>query len=372
MKEPTTEGWRSQLFWGASIAIVAAGCGIVDGINNYTFGIAISSMSAAVMLFAAALVIAVPAFAAYRGWDWLKAGVLATALALTVWAAASSYGTSQAGLHTATQDRQDHYRRASEKRQKATETLAAIKETGQAVELAKLADQADARFDEANTTWARSCKKAWLDICTTATAEKKAAEAKQTAARQRLSDAKSRDKASADIESAEAIMNAGQTVIREENPALVWLSIALTQGGALLGGEGFALLLLGMAGRKTWKQSRRKKARTETAPDGGGGTKQPLPGNVVSMTARRSVDTWANAHLASEIGGEVRGSDIHRAYKRWKEHDPSITSAEMKEILATVLKDGKGKVVMRTSGWTVRGSKLVSSQTQAKKKAAAR
>jgi hypothetical protein len=366
MKETTTEGWRSQLFWGASIAIVAAGCGIVDGINNYTFGIAISSMSAAVMLFAAALVIAVPAFAAYRGWDWLKAGVLATALALTVWAAASSYGTSQAGLHTATLDRQAQYQRASDKRQKATETLASIKETGQAGELAKLADQADARFDEANASRAKSCKKEWLDICKDATSEKTSAVAKQTSARQRLSDAKSRDKAAADLEAAEAIMNAGQTVVREENPALVWLSIALTQGGALLGGEGFSLLLLGMAGRKAWQQTRRKKARNETAPDGGG-TKQPLPGNVVRLTDRRSVDTWLNRCTKSTAGGEVRGSEILRAYKRWGEADANMTAPAMRALLTSIL--GEGRITARTSGYAVLGLTLRSSQVQAKKAA---
>lgn len=367
MKDTTTDGWRSQLFWGASIAVVAAGCGIVDGINNFTFGISISSMSAAVMLFAAALVIAVPAFAAYRGWDWLKAAVLAIALALTVWAAASSYGTSQAGLHTATQDRQDQYLRAKEKRQKATETLAAIRETGQVDELGKLAGQADARFDEANATWQKLCKRAWLDICTTATAEKTTAVARQTATRQRLSDAKSRDKAAADIEAAEAIMNAGQTVVREENQALVWLSIALTQGGALLGGEGFALLLLGLAGRKSWRQSRRKKPHAETAPDGGG-TKQPLPGNVVRLTDRRSVDTWLNRCTKSTAGGEVRGSEILRAYKRWGEADANMTAPAMRALLTSIL--GEERVASRTSGYAVLGLTLRSSQASAKKAAA--
>jgi hypothetical protein len=368
MKEPITDGWRSQLFWGASIAIVAAGCGIVDGINNYTFGIAISSMSAAVMLFAAALVIAVPAFAAYRGWDWLKAGVLATALALTVWAAASSYGTSQAGLHTATQDRQAQYQRATEKRQKAVETLAAIKETGQAGELAKLADQADARFDEANATWARSCKKAWLDICKDATSEKTSAVAKQTAARQRLSDAKSRDKAAADIEAAEVIMNAGQTVVREENQALVWLSIALTQGGALLGGEGFALLLLGMTGRQSWKQTRRKKARNETAPDNGGGTKR-LPDNVINITDRQSVKAWLDTATIAR-GGRVRGSEVFRAYKAWNEANANMDAKTFRAILTSIL--GESCIEARTSGYSVLGRTLRTSQASTAKKVAAR
>ena len=357
MKQTTIEDWRSPYFWGALGVSVAAICGSIDGINNYLYGIASNGMAAVGLLLAAALVVIIPGMAARNGWSLLKYSVLATALGLTLWAGYSNYEVTQRDLANKTGGSQAVYLRAAENYRIAKATFEASTEKGQVSQLDRLASQADARLADAATTWTKACKRSWTDACLTATADKKRAESDATAARLALSNAISRDKAEAGMKEAAAQMAAGPVTVREENPGVVYGLLALTQGGALLGGEGFALLMLGMRGRKEWLAKRRRQA--PVPPSGGG--EEADAGNVVNLDqVRASVKGWLERAAVSTPGGEMRGGEVWRLYSRSKGALDSATPADVRAALVSIL--GDYRVQARTSGYVVKGLELRGAQ----------
>jgi hypothetical protein len=91
-------------------------------------------------------------------------------------------------------------------------------------------------------------------------------------------------------------------------------------------------------------------------PTNGGGTKRPVASNVVRLdAARHSVESWLEKSTAA--GGEIRGGDAFKSYKRYAGRMASnMSAAEFKDILAEVL--GEETVVQRTSGYVVLGRSL--------------
>ncbi len=62
-----------------------------------------------------------------------------------------------------------------------------------------------------------------------------------------------------------------------------------------------------------------------------GSTKAPLAANVVQLEARRhSVKAWLDGTTVA--GGEIRGGDALKAYKRWAD---SVAKGNMPRLLST-------------------------------------
>ncbi len=346
----TTLGWRVTIVTGATLALLACAAAGVDLANNYAFGITISPMFAAVTVIAAIGVIVIPAVATILGWCWLKRIATAAVVAMTVWCAWNAYGTSQGNSALAAQTRQEQYLKAVDKEKRAKAVLASIKEVGTVTQLGNLAAKADANLAEAETTSGRDCKKPHSQACKRAEATKKLAEQDATLAHERLSQAEARDKAEADLAKAEAKSATGAALVREESPVLTWLGILLTQAMALLGGEGAALIGSSVRART----ERAPKAKKPAAPSGPkGGTKEPLPANVIPLS-KHSVKAWLDG--ATQGGGDLRGGEALKAYKRWAGREArDMKSEELRAILTGLLGEA---VETRTSGYVVRGISL--------------
>ncbi|WP_127078315.1 hypothetical protein [Rhodomicrobium lacus] len=351
----TTPGWRVQLGTGAVLFAMAGAATAIDLANNIEYGATYSTELAAIMGLAAVGLVAIPTAASALGWSrHLK---LATALCvvLTVWAAANAYTAKQGAAILTAEGAQARYAAAQADAKRARETLAAIAERGQAEELTRLlADAAKVRK--------AACRYSGT-ACDTA-------QASERTLTQRLSDAKARDKAEATLALAEGKAEAGpaeasmlatviaahvgadaSSVARWISVILAGLSITVTQALALM--AGYAASLIG--GALAMRKAAAPKARRERgAPAPTGGTKEPLPANVVTLDAHRhSVKAWLGE--ATVAGGEMRGGEALKAYKRWAGRmADSVDAAQIRSILAELT----GAVERRNSGFVVRGLSL--------------
>jgi hypothetical protein len=87
------------------------------------------------------------------------------------------------------------------------------------------------------------------------------------------------------------------------------------------------------------------------------------PGSAV----RDSVEAWLRA--ATVPGGELRGGDALKSFRRWVRGTAKETgSRELREILSSIL--GPGRVVSRTSGYVITGIQLKSAASRRKSPAA--
>jgi len=368
-----TQGWRAQLALGATALTLATSCGVIDLYNNITFGLLISPAIAGLMFVAWLGVMGIPGLAAFRGWAWHYLLILGLALSMTAWAGWDSYGTSQQNFSLASKERQDAHNKAEAKEKRAKEVLENIKETGTAEQLGTLADKADATETEAGkklanaeTASAKVCDPEALQprACKAAKTEKdKAAEVGRQAkadaklAHERLSQAKARDKAEADLAEAEQRSSKGGAVVHEENRILSLLGLLMTLSGAMLGGEGIALLGAASQARKA-SAPKAKKERPTVPPTGG--TRAPLPANVTPLR-EHEVKAWLAS--AVEPGGSIRGGEAIKAFNRWTDNG-QMTAEELRSILARIYGDA---LVARTSGYSVRGiSRRTGAASQAK------
>ncbi len=345
-------GWRVQLTLGAIGVMLAIAAGVFDLINNVTFGIAISPVLAGVMVLAAVGVIYIPAAAAARGWTKLYLAGIVIALGMTTYAGYNAYSSGQQTNTLAAQTVQANYKKAEEKRNRALEVLNSVKVTGTAKELGILAAKADANLAEADATSKRDCKKPRSEVCKIATEAKKQADAEAKRAHERLSQAEARDEAKADLAEAEAKAASGQAIVHEENRVMELLALALTQIMALIGGEAMTLIGAGWNARPV----RAPKTKKTAAPDHPkGGKPQPLPANVVPLDAHKhSVKAWLDG--ATQGGGDLRGGDALKSYKRWAGRmAQNMTAGELRAILTGLLGEA---VEGRTSGYVVRGISL--------------
>lgn len=346
----TTLGWRVQLTLGATGVVLAIAAGVFDLINNFTFGIAISRVLAGVMVIAAIGVTYIPAAAAARGWTKLYLAGIVIALGMTTFAGYNAYSSGQQTNALAAQTVQVNYKKAEEKRNRALEVLSSVKETGAADELGKLAAKADTASDEADATSKRDCKKSRSEACKLATDAKKRAEAAANLAHERLSQAKARDEAKADLAEAEAKAASGQAIVHEENRVMELLALALTQIMAMIGGEGMTLIGAGWQARPA-RAPKPKKAPVPGKPTGG--KPEPLPDNVTHLH-QHSVKSWLDG--ATQGGGELRGGEALKAYKRWAGRTATdMTAKELRSILTALCGSA---VEVKTSGYVVRGISL--------------
>ena len=283
--KPTTLGWRAQLARGIALMALACGCAVIDIINNYAYGIAVSPVLAGLMVFAAIGVVAIPAIAGDRIRSWYYFLPTAAAVAMTVWCAYHAYSSKQTDLALSSQNRQEIYLKAKAKEARAAATLDGIKLyikdnglLGTVKELAILADKADQaeaaaskRQAVAETASQKPCRRPASDDCkeaketkAKAAAARSQAEADARKAHERLSQAETRDKAEADLVGAEAESANGQVQVRQESEVLTWLGIGFTQLMALLGGKGAEFIGTAWSVREQ-QPAKKSKPRGESA-----------------------------------------------------------------------------------------------------------
>ncbi len=369
MNHDTTIPWWVQLIVGLALALMALAAMRVDLINNVDYGMTVSAEMATIMALAAIGVVAIPSAASILGWSRHLKAVTWICVALTIWAAINAYTAKQGAHILNAQASQENYTSAKEDASRAREVLKKISEVGDAEQLGKLADEADAKA-------IKDCRRKRSDECKLAEADKKLAH-------ERLSNAKARDAAKADLAKAEdgkkagpaessmlATVIAGQTggepasIARYIALALTGLGILVTQLLALLGGHASSLIG-GALKRRPPRAAKPKK--TAPAHPTGGGTKQRYGGNVVELNAtQRSVKGWLDS--ATVAGGDLPGGEALKAYKRYA--GPSVKDMDrdtFRKLLTDIL--GEERIYTRTSGYTVRGLSL---RAAIAKKAAAR
>jgi hypothetical protein len=330
----------------------------VDVLNNWEYGSTVSSELAMILVLAALGVVALPTAASVLGWSKHTKLTTIVCVMLTVWSAVNAYSTKQGAAILQAQSSQEKYESAKADEKLARDTLKQIKEVAEVGELGKL--QAIA-----STEKAKACRKPSSDECTSAKVDEKLLTT-------RLSEAKARDKALSILAEAKDEAKAGPaeasmvaTVIAGQigaDPAgvaryialvLTGLGIAVTQMVALLGGQA-ASLIGGALQIRQGASKPVKKAKPQGTSPTDGGTK--LGANVVPM---HSVKAWLDKSTAA--GGEIRGGDALKAYKRWAGHAAKdMTSAELRNILTGIL--GDNVVQQRTSGYVVIGLQIKASK----------
>jgi anti-anti-sigma regulatory factor len=112
------------------------------------------------------------------------------------------------------------------------------------------------------------------------------------------------------------------------------------------------------------------------APASGGAAKKSSPDRASKRSAPKvtrfdrashSVKVWLDS--ATVPGGELRGGDALKSYRRWAEKlGQDVNSAEFRKHLAAIL--GSDRIVPRTSGYIVRGIQLRAVLEAGKKQAA--
>ena len=379
--DSTPKGWRAQIAWGVLLAIAAGWAVSVDVENNYTFGKTISEQAARGLVLAALLVAILPGAASFNRWTPIMRGATGICLGLTIWAAAMNYGNGGGAIISAAMLAKDDYTSAKADETRARSTLASIKEEGQVDELAALLKKASTTTAKAKEEKTKQCKFYWLDDCAKAKEFEAKAEAEEAALMGRLSKAKTRDKADADLKTATARLadlgkkpdsakveaNMITALIAkqlgaEDSSVMRWAIFAVEaalivamQAAALL--FGYAVELIG-EGWKARPRTQDKPGKDRKAPPAGkpaGGTQAPLPANVVSLDAHRhSVKAWLDG--ATVAGGELRGGEALKAYKRWAgQMAKGMTGPELRTIMEALL---PGAVEPRNSGYVVRGLQL--------------
>ena len=381
-------GWRVRIVTGAALAIMAAVAVRVDVLNNWQYGLTVSPELASILVLAAIGVVAIPVAAAILGWSRHLRITAAICVALTVWSAVNAYSSKQGAAILAAQGAQARYEQALAEAQAAREEAAAarkdaaaISETASADALADLVSQARARAADLGR------RAATLGLTCTAMKACRAAEDDLATLIQRLGQAQAKtgalaraERAGTKVKEAKADARDGPkeasmaaTVIArylDADPAatarcialvLTGLGIAVTQLIALLGGQAARLIVGGWQGRPAAAKPLMKTGAQ--GPKGGiNAPNAAQPGSTVVPfnAARRSVKSWLDR--ATDKGGELRGGDALKAYRR---HGgpmaAAITADELRGILAELL--GEDAIVKRASGYVVRGRSLRTSAT---------
>ncbi len=385
-----TTGWRAQICWGVLLAIAAGWAVSVDVQNNYTFGLTISDQAARGLVLAALLVAVLPGAASFRGWTPIMRLATGVCLGLTIWAAAMNYGNGGGAVISAAKLAKDDYTSAKADETRARQTLANINEDGQVDELAGLLKKAseDAKKLKADNIKERKCQFYWMEDCT----KSKAAEAKledaEKALMTRLSAAKARDKADADLKAATSKLaelgakpDAGKGVEANMVTALIakqlgsedtsvmrWAIFAVEaalivamQAAALLFGYAATLIGEGWKARPRREEKPVKAKKPAPAAKPTGGTQAPLPANVVLLDAHRhSVKAWLDG--ATVAGGELRGGEALKKYKAFAGRmAANMTAQELRSIMEALL---PGAVEPRNSGYVLRGIQLRTAAAQ--------
>lgn len=83
---------------------------------------------------------------------------------------------------------------------------------------------------------------------------------------------------------------------------------------------------------------------------------EPIGAKVVALdAAKHNVKAWLDA--ATVAGGQLRGGDALKSYKRWPERlAKDIDSAQLRRILSGIL--GAERIISRTSGYVIQGLQL--------------
>ncbi len=346
-----TLGWRAQIIMGVAMALALSTAVRVDYINNVAYGASISPEAATVLGMSAIMVAAIPAAAGVLGWCWLLRAGIAVFLTLTVWSAHIAYDSKQGETVRQSQTRQENYIKAKEKETRAKEVLKLVKETGSQDELGNLAAKADANLAEAETALPKVCKsRPDVERCKEPGEARKKADAEAKLAHERVSQAKARDKAEVDLAEAEQRSATGPAQKREETPLLTWMFILATQIAALLGEKAMRLITGGWHARPQKTAPKPKRTAAPVPPTGG--TREPLPANVVPLR-KHSVEAWLAS--AAAPGGELKGGEALKAYRRWPEADAQMTAGELRSILTRIYGDA---LEARTSGYVVHGVSL--------------
>jgi anti-anti-sigma regulatory factor len=96
-----------------------------------------------------------------------------------------------------------------------------------------------------------------------------------------------------------------------------------------------------------------KKSPAEGGP--GGAAKRAIPVVPRFDRASHSVKVWLDGATAQ--GGELRGGDALKSYRRWaRKIGQDVDPADFRKHLAAIL--GPGRIMPRTSGYIVRGLQL--------------
>jgi hypothetical protein len=267
MKTNNTKPWLLRACLGTALLAFAIPADGVDVANNYAYGITWNTEAAIIMVIAALCVVVLPA-AIGAGASWVLAPVAAVCIVATVYCADKAYNHGQAENVAAKASIHEQYATAQKRKARAEAALESIKETGDAETLARQANAADAIVKDA----ARKVDTDCLDNersrrCKTAHEAKAAADAKAEQAGERLSNARARDKAQADLKAATDDQKAGDAPVPEQDKVLTWVLIGLTQAIASLGGIGAGLIHGALRDRPRRKVARKEpEAKLEAAP----------------------------------------------------------------------------------------------------------
>ncbi len=367
----TPKGWRAQIAWGALLAIAAGWAVSVDVQNNYEYGRTISEQAARGLVLAALLVAILPGAASFHRWTPVMRGATAICLGLTIWAAAMNYGNGGGAIISAATLAKDAYTSADAAKKRAEAELNANKRHGQVDKLKSDLDEAKRkRTKECGKTDQWSMIYACQDAITAQSLAAKllseteiynAAEAALKEAEAKLADlGKKPDGAKVEANMITALI-AGQ-LGKDDTAVMRWAIFAVEaalilamQAAALLFGYAVELIGEGWKARPRREQKPGKDRKAPPTHKPAGGTQAPLPANVVSLDAHRhSVKAWLDG--ATVAGGELRGGEALKAYKRWAgQMAKGMTGPELRTIMEALL---PGAVEPRNSGYVVRGLQL--------------
>jgi anti-anti-sigma regulatory factor len=85
------------------------------------------------------------------------------------------------------------------------------------------------------------------------------------------------------------------------------------------------------------------------------GSRPMAGGEAADAATRDSVQAWL--HASTVTGGELRGGDALKSYRRCaKKSGPIVDSGEFRKLLAVIV--GVGRVIPRTGGYIVKGVQL--------------
>ncbi|MGA7328487.1 MAG: hypothetical protein WBX25_29355 [Rhodomicrobium sp.] len=382
-------GWRVQLCTGVLLAGMALAAVYVDVRNNFSYGVTSSNELAFVMVLAALGVVAVPVTATILGWSRLLRALIWVCVILTVYSAINAYSAKQGLQILAAQGAQQTYEDALKdadiaraEAKKARAEADAITETASVEALTKLVNDAQKKVDELTghakemaieCARYKKCQTAEADL-KTVTERKGKAESKAAALKRAAAADVKVEKAKVEARGGPAEASMIATVIagwfRADSSELARyialilnvLSIILTQLCALLGGDAAQLIASAMKTRSALQAAKPKPAavkkppKPQTPPTGKGKAPKPrLGNNVVKLdAARKSVERWLDT---AGKGGEMRGGDALKAYKREAGSAGANMSADkFQSLLVEIL--GADAVVRRASGYVIVGRSL--------------
>lgn len=385
MREET--GWRVQLCTGVLLAGMALAAVYVDMRNNFSYGV--SSELAFVMVLAALGVVAVPVTATILGWSRLLRALICICVILTVYSALNAYSAKQGSHILAAQGAQKTYEDALKdadiaraEAKKARAEADAITETSSFEALTLLVNGAQKNVDELTghakemaieCARYKKCQAAEVEL-KALTERKGQAESKAAAIKRAAAAGAKVEKAKAEARGGPAEANMIATIIAgwfradSSNLArylaliLTLLGIAATQLFALLGGHAAQLIASAMKTRAAFQAAKPKPAaakrppKPQTPPPATRKTPKPrLSSNVIKLdAARKSVERWLNS---TDKGGEMRGGDALKAYKRQAGSAGANMSADkFQSLLVEIL--GADAVVRRASGYVIVGRSI--------------